>query len=120
MRSEVISSSPLKFLQQIGSPIGSVVFETVAEYRIRRMVAKCFDQAVSDRVEVGLNGSLVVMIEDKSFCADRRTLHGHSGSTGDKEDRHPKRAEFPGNLQTTVFDHRILDLLCIAEPGSLA
>ena len=98
MRRQVVPSPLLKFFQQIGSPIGSIILQAVTEYRIRRMVPEGFHQAITNSVKVRLNGSLVIVIEDKSFGADRRTLHRHSGSAGDKEDRHAKLTPFRGNL----------------------
>src|ERR1035441_20738 len=119
MRSQVVPSSPLKFLQSIRSPIGSVVLQTVTEYRIRGIITECFHQAISDCVKMSLDGSLIIVVEDKSFGTDRRTFHRHSRPAGDEENHHARGTPFRGDLQTTVLDHQTLDLPCVAERESI-
>src|SRR5215471_9059402 len=112
MRGEIIASPPLKLLEQMWSPIGSIVLQAVAEDRIGGMICKCLQQPVPDSMQMSFNRILIVVVEDKSLRPNRWALYGHSGPAGDEKNRRARRTRFRGDPKAPIFNHPVSHLLC--------
>ena len=103
VRREVITAALLKFREEIAGPIRAVYFQTVAEYRVRRVRAESLHQAVADIVQVIFDGCGVVMVEHRTLGAHRRALHGLASAAGDEDERATGWA-FRRNMHSGVVD----------------
>src|SRR5215831_16705129 len=112
MRGEIIASPPLKLLDEMWSPIGSIVLQAVAEDGIGRMIYKCFQQPVPDSMQMSFKRILIVVVENKSLSPNRWALYGHSGPAGDEKNRRARRTRFRGDPQAAIFNHPVFHLLC--------
>src|SRR5580704_8781911 len=66
MRRQVVSPATLEFREQIGRPVGGVIFQAVAENSVWWMVPKCGEQAIADGMKMVGDGLAVVVVEHKS------------------------------------------------------
>src|SRR6185369_13366603 len=89
MRTKIITPSPLKLLKERRTPVGSVIFQAVAENGVGWLVAECREKDIANCVKVIFGGRAVVVIEDKTCRRDRRPLDDHARSAGDKADQLP-------------------------------
>ena len=115
MRSQVIFAPLRKFLQQVRCPIGLIVFQAVAEDGVRRMIAKGLHETVAHCVKVCLDRPLVVVVEDKTFGAERGALHCHARAAGDKENSRRSSCRVRRNFETGIFNRDSANRLCVLK-----
>src|SRR5438477_13157039 len=104
MRNEIVAAASTKLVQQVSGPIRFVVLEAVAEYGVGRMFAESFHQSISDRMKMGFDCVLIVMVVDEAFRSYGRLLHHHPRSAGDREDGVVERVNFCRSLQPAFSD----------------
>ncbi len=86
MRRQIVTPAALEFREQIGSPVGRVILEAVAENSVWWMIPKCRQQAITDGMKMVGDGLAVVVIEYESGSSGGRPLHHHSRAARNEEE----------------------------------
>src|SRR4029077_3733390 len=66
MRREVVAAASLEFSKQVGRPVGAVIFETVAEHGVWRLIGKGGHQAVTDGAKMRGDRGGIVVVENEA------------------------------------------------------
>src|ERR1700760_1534158 len=60
---QIVSAAVLEFREQIGSPVGGVILEAVAENSVGWVIPKCREQAITHGMKMVADCLAVVVIE---------------------------------------------------------
>src|SRR3984957_21341922 len=115
IRSQIVSASRPELRHQVASPVGSIVFQAIAEDCIRRLGAKSLEQPISHRMKMILDSIAIIVVEHETLGTNRRALDGHSRAAGYEEHRAGCFRYGGAYLQAATDDRQ--NSLCLRQYG---
>ena len=80
MGAQIVFAPVLKLFEKLWAPVGAIVFETVAEDRVGRIVAERREQFVTDGMEMIFDCGAILVVQHESLRPDGRAFDGHAGT----------------------------------------